>query len=118
MKRRLPQLPGQMPIIQAFKPRGESGDLNINANGQSVQGGCYSATSLQQKAIPRLCDIACGPSVDFKVVSVQTAAVCESPPFLTLGLLILPEDFFARFAKARSINFKISTFKGLEGTFV
>ena len=44
MKRRLPQLPGQMPIIQAFKPRGESGDLNINTYGQSAQGGCSSST--------------------------------------------------------------------------
>ena len=120
-KHRLPQLPGQMSIIQALKPRGESGDLNINANGQSVQGGCTSstvspskadeiqaleirlhnssqntesreashitddsncsATSLQQKVLPCLSDVAYGSLGDFKVVAAPTVVVCESPPF-------------------------------------
>ena len=135
MKHRLPQLPGQMSIIQAFMPRGEPGELNINANGQSVQGGCSSstvspskndesnrskhlksdfnssqntesrealrstddsnrsATSLQQKAIPCLSDVAFGPLADLKVVSAPTAAVCESPPFFDTGTLYFTRIF-------------------------
>ena len=93
--------PSKADEIQALEIRLHNSSQNTESREAShiTDDSNCSATSLQQKVLPCLSDVAYGSLGDFKVVAAPTVVVCESPPFFLYWdswFYQKPEDFLIR----------------------